>query len=159
MKRARSAARGAAGRKPAPARRSARKTAPRSERPRLFRVAVHVTDLERAASFYSRLLGVEGRRVGGERCHFDCGPVILAVLDVSLGPGRPQPIPTIYLSVRDLDRVFTRARELRCLSAEDVHGQPGGGIVTRPWGERSFYAEDPFGNSLCFVDARTLFKG
>ena len=97
--------------------------------------------------------------MGGERCYFDCGPVILAVLDVSLGPGRPQPIPTIYFSVRDLDRVFARAVELRCLSAEDVHGQPGGGIATRPWGERSFYAEDPFGNSLCFVDGRTLFKG
>ena len=32
-------------------------------------------------------------------------------------------------------------------------------IVTQPWGERSFYAEDPFGNKLCFVDRSTLFTG
>jgi hypothetical protein len=34
-------------------------------------------------------------------------------------------------------------------------------IETRPWGERSFYATDPFGNPICnpicFVDSRTLF--
>ena len=34
-----------------------------------------------------------------------------------------------------------------------------GAIVVRPWGERSFYAEDPTGNPLCFVDDRTLFTG
>ena len=26
-------------------------------------------------------------------------------------------------------------------------------------GERSFYARDPFGNGLCFVDENTLFTG
>jgi len=31
--------------------------------------------------------------------------------------------------------------------------------VERPWGERSFYAVDPFGNPLCFVDQKTLFTG
>jgi hypothetical protein len=34
-----------------------------------------------------------------------------------------------------------------------------GRIATRPWGERSFYLRDPFGNPLCFVDAATLFTG
>lgn len=29
----------------------------------------------------------------------------------------------------------------------------------RPWGERSFYCRDPFGNGLCFVDEKTLFTG
>src|SRR3954465_9402829 len=50
--------------------------------PRLFRVIVPVSDLETAAGFYSRLLGLEGRSVGGGRQYFDCGPVILAVLRV-----------------------------------------------------------------------------
>jgi hypothetical protein len=36
---------------------------------------------------------------------------------------------------------------------------PMGRIAVRPWGERSFYLHDPFGNPLCFVDARTLFTG
>jgi hypothetical protein len=40
-----------------------------------------------------------------------------------------------------------------------VHGTPAGEIVKRPWGERSFYAIDPTGNKLCFVDAATLFTG
>ena len=30
-------------------------------------------------------------------------------------------------------------------------------IETQPWGERSFYCADPFGNKLCFVDDQTLF--
>jgi len=48
---------------------------------------------------------------------------------------------------------------LGCLSTEDVHGKSAGEIVKRPWGERSFYAHDPWGNGLCFVDENTLFTG
>jgi len=33
------------------------------------------------------------------------------------------------------------------------------GIEVRPWGERSFYARDPFENPICFVDSQTLFTG
>jgi len=40
-----------------------------------------------------------------------------------------------------------------------VHGAAAGDIVARPWGERSFYASDPFDNLLCFVDERTVFTG
>jgi hypothetical protein len=32
-------------------------------------------------------------------------------------------------------------------------------VVKRPWGERSFYAVDPFGNRLCFVAGDTVFTG
>jgi predicted enzyme related to lactoylglutathione lyase len=32
-------------------------------------------------------------------------------------------------------------------------------IEEMPWGERLFYAHDPFGNPLSFVDDRTLFTG
>jgi hypothetical protein len=28
-----------------------------------------------------------------------------------------------------------------------------------PWGERSFYAEDPWGNPLCFVEEGTFYRG
>jgi hypothetical protein len=61
--------------------------------------------------------------------------------------------------VKDLDAVFERAKALKCLSKEEFHEQKAGVIVKRPWGERSFYAEDPSGNALCFVDAKTLFTG
>ncbi|MGH9821626.1 MAG: hypothetical protein ACRD43_15810, partial [Pyrinomonadaceae bacterium] len=58
-----------------------------------------------------------------------------------------------------LEAVFGRARDLGCLESIEVHGAPAGEIVARPWGERCFYARDPFGNGLCFVDAKTLFTG
>ena len=40
-----------------------------------------------------------------------------------------------------------------------VHGVPGGDINVKPWGERSFYANDPWGNPLCFVEAGTVYSG
>ena len=61
--------------------------------------------------------------------------------------------------MRDLDAAFARATELGCLSQESVHDAPGGGIVVRPWGERSFYAEDPWSNPLCFVEEGTVYTG
>jgi hypothetical protein len=32
-------------------------------------------------------------------------------------------------------------------------------VAVQSWGERSFYARDPFGNPICFVDSGTLFTG
>lgn len=126
--------------------------------PRLFRVILQVGDLDEAASFYTALLGVEGRHVGGGRCYFKAGDVILALLD----PGADAPLPNVeyvYFAVDDLDALHARTRTLGALSSGTVHGDPAGEIVARPWGERSFYARDPWGNHLCFVDSRTLFTG
>jgi predicted enzyme related to lactoylglutathione lyase len=131
-----------------------------SDVPKLFRVVLQVSDLDKAAGFYSKLLGATGRRIHGARHYFDCGAVILALLDPADGRLKAKPTPDqVYFSVKDIDQVHTRARKLGCLSKEKVHAESGGEIVTRPWGERSFYARDPFGNRLCFVDERTLFTG
>jgi hypothetical protein len=130
--------------------------------PKLFRVALQVGDLDKAAEFYAKLLDDQGRRIPrGSRHYFDCGPVILALVDVTAGAGLgPQPIPDyLYFAVSDLDAVYERAKELNCLATEDVHGAASGEMVKRPWGELSFYAEDPWGNGLCFVDENTLFTG
>ncbi len=132
--------------------------------PRLFRIALEVGNGAKAAKFYERLLGVAGRAVGGGRHYFDCGGVILALVEVSRrgsgGNAGPEPAPeNVYLAVANLAAVHARARSLRCLSKEKVHDEPGGAIVRRPWGERSFYALDRDRNPLCFVDARTLFTG
>ena len=129
--------------------------------PALFRVILQVSDLDKAAEFYARLLADEGRRIPrASRHYFDCGPVILALVDVAVGGEEAKPLPDyIYFAVNNLEDVYTRARDLRCLSTDDVHGASAGEIVTRPWGERSFYVEDPWGNGLCFVDETTLFTG
>jgi predicted enzyme related to lactoylglutathione lyase len=126
----------------------------------VFRLILHVSDMDRAAGFYSKLLATTGRRVAATRHYFDCGPVILALVNPEEGGGMPKTNPDyVYFSVKDLEAVHARARELGCLSGGEVHGESAGEIVIRPWRERSFYAYDPFGNGLCFVDERTIFTG
>ena len=129
--------------------------------PPLFRIILQVSDLDRAAEFYSQLLGDEGRRIPRASRHYiDCGPVILALVDVTAGGEEAKPLPDyIYFAVKDLESVHQRAKALNCLSDEDVHGASAGEMVVRPWGERSFYVADPWGNGLCFVDDTTLFTG
>ena len=129
--------------------------------PTLYRVILQVSDLDQAAEFYEKLLADEGRRIPRASRHYiDCGPVILALVDPTAGGEQAKPLPDyIYFAVGDLDQVHMRARELGCLSTEDVHGNSAAEIVIRPWGERSFYVKDPWGNGLCFVDDRTLFTG
>ena len=121
---------------------------------KIFRIILEVGG--GASSFYGKLVGEEGRSVGGGRVYFDCGPVILALLEKN----DPSPLPEhVYVAVNDLDAVYARAKTLGALSKEVVHGSNAAEIVKRPWGERSFYAEDPWKNKLCFVDERTLFTG
>lgn len=123
----------------------------------LYRMIFQVTDLDAAARFYSQLLDQPGRRVAETRHYFDCGPVILALVDEGAG-ARPNPDYT-YFSTSQLEALHSRCRALDCLVAGEVHGSPAGEIAVRPWGERSFYARDPLGSGLCFVDEGTLFTG
>jgi predicted enzyme related to lactoylglutathione lyase len=127
----------------------------------LYRIILQVDDLDKAEEFYGKLLGDRGRRIPRAGRHYiDCGPVILALVNVIEEGLEPKPLPdNIYFSVNDLEAVHARAAELNCLSTEDVHGDMAGEIVKRPWGERSFYVHDPWGNPLCFVDENTLFTG
>jgi catechol 2,3-dioxygenase-like lactoylglutathione lyase family enzyme len=131
--------------------------------PRLYRVILQVGDIERASGFYADLLGLPGERVSPGRHYFDCGGAILALLepgaDGDAGGARPMP-DHVYLSVPDLQAAFARAQRLGGLSAETGDGGlPMGRIAVRPWGERSFYLHDPWGNPLCFVEAGTEFTG
>ena len=127
--------------------------------PQFFRLNIEVANLEEAARFYSTLLGLKGRRQAGARVYFQAGPVTLQVVDVSSSHTPHPSAKALYFTVRDLEAAFERAKGLGCLSRESVHDTPGGGIVVRPWGERSFYAEDPWKNPLCFVEAGTVYPG
>jgi catechol 2,3-dioxygenase-like lactoylglutathione lyase family enzyme len=120
----------------------------------LFRVILPVSDIEAASDFYAGVLGIPGTRVSGGRHYFDCGGTILACYE-PLADGDPEPVDHnpqyVYFSVDDLEGTLERAREAGCREPTDIEVQP--------WGERSFYARDPFGNPICFVDSRTLFTG
>jgi catechol 2,3-dioxygenase-like lactoylglutathione lyase family enzyme len=129
-----------------------------SDSPKLFRVTLEVADLERATQLYAALFGLDGQRHPGGRHYFDCGGVIVAVLDVSRGGMSPTPGPkSLYFAVDDVDSVHQRADQLGVLAPYQVHGEPAGDVITRPWGERSFYVVDPWGNDLCFCENGTLY--
>jgi catechol 2,3-dioxygenase-like lactoylglutathione lyase family enzyme len=126
--------------------------------PRLFRVTLEVAGLDAATDLYRELLGLDGERHRGARHYFDCGGVILALLDVAQGGLVPTPGPkSIYLAVDDVDEVQQRAARLEVLAPYQVHGEPAGEVLERPWGERSFYVVDPWGNDLCFCAEGTLY--
>jgi predicted enzyme related to lactoylglutathione lyase len=143
------------------AQRTRSKATARADVPSLFRINVETGNLDDAQAFYGELFGIEGRRQAGSRVYFQCGAVTLQVVDVAaMGMGVPHPAAkALYFLVDDLDAVFARAAKLGCLSRELVHGTPGGAISVRPWGERSFYAQDKWLNPLCFVEAGTTYPG
>jgi predicted enzyme related to lactoylglutathione lyase len=120
--------------------------------PRLFRVILPVSDIEAAATFYADTLGLSGDRVSPGRHYFSCGGTILACYDAR-ADGDSEPVGPnpqhIYFGVDDLEAVHERMRRLNAKVVTPIE--------TRPWGERSFYATDPFGNPICFVDSTTLF--
>jgi catechol 2,3-dioxygenase-like lactoylglutathione lyase family enzyme len=135
----------------------------RGAAPRLYRVILPVTNIEQAAAYYTALLGIEGQRVSPGRHYFDCGGVILALFDPLSDGDRTKARPNfehVYFAVRNLEDVYERAQTAGGLATETGDGGlPMGKIARRPWGERSFYMRDPFGNPLCFVDEKTLFTG
>jgi len=130
---------------------------------RLYRVILPVDDLASAADFYSTLLGLPGMRISPGRHYFECGGVILALYSPKGDGDATEPRPNfehIYFAVDDLAAVYARAKRLGGLvGTMGDGGLPMGEIAVRPWGERSFYMNDPFGNPLCFVDSRTVFTG
>src|SRR3954453_7440733 len=101
--------------------------------PTLYRIILQVDNLDKAEEFYGKLLGDRGRRIPrGSRHYIDCGPVILALVDVNGKniPGlKPQPLPDfLYFAVNDIESFHQRARELNCLSTHDVHGASAGEV-------------------------------
>ena len=77
--------------------------------PRIFRITLEVSNIEEAAAFYAKLLGTKGERHPGSRHYFDCGGVILAVLDPTAGGLPPTPGPK--------SRYFSAPTSKRCTAA------------------------------------------
>jgi DivIVA domain-containing protein len=120
--------------------------------PTLFRIALPVTDIDRAARFYEQVFGLPGRRVSAGRHYFDCGGIILACFDASASlaeGGQRDHAEHVCFSLRELEVAYERVKDAGPSWIEPA-------ISVRSSGERSFYAKDPFGNPLCFVDEQTV---
>jgi len=131
---------------------------------RLYRVIVPVSDIEAAQSFYAAVLGIAGNRVSPGRHYFDCEGTILACFDPQADGDAYAPSPNpepLYLAVSDLNAAYAGCRKAGARFSEErmSGGEPMGEIARRPWGEESFYVEDPFGNKLCFVSSESVFTG
>jgi predicted enzyme related to lactoylglutathione lyase len=128
-----------------------------SEFARLYRVILPVKDIEAAAQFYGDIFRVLGERVSPGRHYFNCGGTILALYDPiadgdGLGQGWSHHFNQyIYFAVSDLEGVLGRIRA----GGARIDSE----IDTMPWGERIFYAKDPFDNPIAFVDESTVFLG
>jgi uncharacterized glyoxalase superfamily protein PhnB len=122
---------------------------------KLFRVILPVTNIDEAAAYYAAVLDTPGRRISPGRHYFSCGQCILACFDPRADgdswDAKPNP-EHIYFAVDNLQEYFRRV-------SDQTKGSISRPIETQPWGEKSFYSADPFGNKLCFVDAATTFTG
>lgn len=130
----------------------------------VFRVIVPVEDVEAGAAFYSALFKQAGERVSPGRHYFNAGGVILACYDARADGDDDVPHTLdapIYISTSNLEETHACAQTSGASFVQTDVPSVGvlGAICVRPWGERSFYAIDPFGNHLCFVDAATRFEG
>jgi predicted enzyme related to lactoylglutathione lyase len=123
----------------------------------LYRVIQPVKNIEEAARFYSHVLGIPGERVSPGRHYFICGHTILACYDpITDGDGNGNGWSHhfnqyLYFAMADLEGMQAKVA--------NAGGKITAPIEAMPWGERMFYARDPFGNPISFVDERTVFRG
>ncbi len=122
--------------------------------PRLYRVILPVNNLDKAELFYSAILDMPGARGSPERHYFDCDGTILACYDPLMFKEKDEFTPNpehIYLAVSDLPASYE--------SCVDAGATITAEIQSYPWGETSFYFNDPFGNQICMVKQDTMFTG
>ncbi len=123
---------------------------------KLYRIIFPVNDINKAEKFYSKILKQKGTRVSPGRHYFNLGGTILACYDPiadgdEKGNWEFHKNQYIYISVPDLENIKAEMENLNYKSI--------GVIEKMPWGERLLYANDPFGNPICFVDEKTVFTG
>ncbi len=98
---------------------------------------------------------MNGIQVSNGRHSFSCEETILACFDPKVDGDDYEPKPNadhVYISVFNLDQVDSLIKDSAASYIEEF-------IKTQPLEEKSFYAKDPFGNPICFVDDRTVFSG
>lgn len=116
----------------------------------LFRIVVPVPDMAKADAFWGSLLELDVDPVVSTRHYLNTAGAILALVNPAEHGRSHSPSPDwLYFRVPDLEATYARAKELGC---GEPDGYEGEGIQEWPWGDRSFYTHDPFGNKICFVD-------
>lgn len=116
----------------------------------LYRVILPTDDMARADHFWSELLDLPVDVVVPTRHYFPTAGAILAIVDPREHDKQATPNPDcIYIRVPDLDAAHDRALALGAGAPSDYQTP---GIARRPWGDRSFYTADPFGNPVCLID-------
>lgn len=58
----------------------------------------------------------------------------------------------IYIATPNLDKIFEKAKNSDCVSIDQK-------ICNMPGSERLYYANDPCGNPMCFVEKSTVLTG
>jgi uncharacterized glyoxalase superfamily protein PhnB len=124
----------------------------------LYRIIFPVNDIDKAANFYSDIFEQNGQRVSTGRHYFDLGGTILAIYDPIADGDKIIQHWTfhenqyIYIATDNLETVHQKFKNSNSKYVDKS-------IETMPWGEKLFYANDPFGNPICFVDSKTIFTG
>ena len=126
---------------------------------KLYRIIFPVDDIQAATSFYQDIFTQHGQRVSTGRHYFNLKGVILVCYDpIADGDEIHQKWKFhenqyIYIATDDLESVHHKFLVSKTVKFVDEE------IKQMPWGERLFYAVDPFGNPICFVDEKTIFTG
>ena len=128
----------------------------------VYRITMPAGNIEESVKFYRTILDHGGDRVSPGRHYFDCDGIIVSIYDGPANGDTRAPRANedfVYFAVEDIEATHQRARAAGAVL--DQTDMPGvgvlGSVTTRPWGERSFYTRDPFGNPLCFAARDTLF--
>ena len=100
-------------------------------------IAVSQDEIDRAASFYRDVLGLEMLMDHGWIVTLGNGERMQVQLSIAAEGGSGAPVPDLSIEVDDVEEAFARARA-------------GGfaieyGVADEPWGVRRFYVRDPFG--------------
>jgi predicted enzyme related to lactoylglutathione lyase len=105
----------------------------------IVRVVIPVADIERATTFYGRVLHQPGRRISADAHEFSCGGVML---ECRVLEGVPPSTGGIWFTVPDLENHHGRTATSGCRGIGRIETGPNG---------RSFIADDPFGNRIGFL--------
>ena len=123
----------------------------------LYRTILPVPDIDKATQFYRQVLIVDGVRVSPGRHYFRFDDFVFALYDPIADGDSPEykwqfhPDQYLYFATDNLEQTF----EIVTIAG----GKTESVIANMPWGERLFYARDPFGTPIAFVAQETLFLG